>query len=273
LGQARPSPASANKNSGAFCLSAVFPELQRYTTRTMDSLLKLGRCFFGGSILFFAIEYLVHGHYLGGLPPMPPWAPGGRVGAYVVGAILVAIAACIISGKYVRESSLALAVFFLLCVLVLHTQRLQSVLHNGNERTRALEPLAMAGAALVLSGYSKAVTAAGRVLFALTLLFFGWQHFIYAQFIATLIPAWMPGHLYLTYFTGAAFIAAGLAILSGLLARQGAMWLGIMFLLWVLTLHAPRVAAAMHNADEWTSAVVAVAMAGASWIVARQAKA
>jgi uncharacterized membrane protein YphA (DoxX/SURF4 family) len=244
-----------------------------YTTRTMDSLLKLGRCFFGGSILFFGIEYLVSGRYLGGLPPMPPWAPGGRVGAYVVGAILVAIAGCIISRRYVRESSLALAVFFVLCVLVLHTQRLQSVLHNGNDRTRALEPLAMAGAALVLSGYSKAVTMAGRILFALTLLVFGWQHFIYAPFIAMLIPAWMPGHLFLTYFTGTAFIAAGVAILSGFLARQGAIWPGIMFLLWVVTLHAPRVAGAVRNADEWTSAVVAVAMAGASWIVARNAKA
>jgi hypothetical protein len=29
----------------------------------------------------------------------------------------------------------------------------------------------------------------------------------------------------------------------------------------------------VRNADEWTSAVVAVAMAGASWIVARNAKA
>jgi hypothetical protein len=41
-----------------------------------------------------------------------------------------------------------------------------------------------------------------------------------------------------------------------------------MFLLWVVIVHAPRVAAAPHNANEWTSAFVALAMAGSAWSVA-----
>jgi hypothetical protein len=44
--------------------------------------------------------------------------------------------------------------------------------------------------------------------------------------------------------------------------------LGLMFLLWVVIVHAPRVAAAPHNANEWTSAFVALAMAGSAWSVA-----
>jgi hypothetical protein len=41
-----------------------------------------------------------------------------------------------------------------------------------------------------------------------------------------------------------------------------------MFLLWVLVLHAPRVAASPRNGDEVTSLLVALAMGGASFILA-----
>jgi hypothetical protein len=58
---------------------------------------------------------------------------------------------------------------------------------------------------------------------------------------------------------------------SDLFARLGATWLGIMFLLWVLVLHAVRVAAALHNGDEWASLFVALALSGGSFILAQAA--
>jgi hypothetical protein len=47
---------------------------------------------------------------------------------------------------------------------------------------------------------------------------------------------------------------------------------GLMFFLWVISLHLPRVAAAVHNGDEWTSAFVALAMCGGSWVLAGTVK-
>ena len=44
--------------------------------------------------------------------------------------------------------------------------------------------------------------------------------------------------------------------------------LGLMFFLWVVILHAPRVAASPHNGNEWTSAFVALAMSGSALLVA-----
>jgi uncharacterized membrane protein YphA (DoxX/SURF4 family) len=108
----------------------------------------------------------------------------------------------------------------------------------------------------------------GLYLFAFSMVIFGAQHFMYAPFIAFLIPAWMPAHLFLAYFTGAAMVAAGLAMATGVLARSAGIWLGVMFLLWVILLHAPRVFAKPHNADEWTSLFVAMCMAGCSFILA-----
>jgi len=42
--------------------------------------------------------------------------------------------------------------------------------------------------------------------------------------------------------------------------------LGIMYFFWVLIVHAPRVAAALQNGNEWTSGFVALAMSGAALI-------
>jgi hypothetical protein len=52
------------------------------------------------------------------------------------------------------------------------------------------------------------------------------------------------------------------------MGRLAASLLGLMFLLWVLLLHSPRVAGAAHNGNEWTSLFVALAMSGAAFLVA-----
>jgi len=56
----------------------------------MRNLVQIGRFFFAIPIIVFGIQYVALGSYQGGLPPVPPWAPSGAVGAYLVGAILIA---------------------------------------------------------------------------------------------------------------------------------------------------------------------------------------
>jgi hypothetical protein len=108
----------------------------------------------------------------------------------------------------------------------------------------------------------------GRFFFGIPLVVFGIQHFMYGRFVATLVPSWIPGRLFWAYFVGVAFVAAAVSIATKKQAHWAATLLGIMFFLWVLLLHFPRVAAAPHNGDEWTSAFVALAMSGGAWMVA-----
>ena len=63
-------------------------------------------------------------------------------------------------------------------------------------------------------------------------------------------------------------MATALAIVTGIQARLGATLLGVMFLLWVIVLHAPRAFAAPRNGDEWTSLFVAMAMCGSCFVIA-----
>lgn len=247
----------------------------------MTNLKTIGRVFFAIPIVVFGIQYFNYGRFAGGLPPVPPWAPGGAVAAYLTGALLVVTGVCILANVQVRPSAAVLGMFCFACVVALHTMRLHTVIYQGGERTGALEALALAGAAWVLAnaasslttfpGWQRRTDALGKVglyLFAFSMLIFGVQHFMYAAYIATLIPAWMPAHLFLTYFTGTAFIAAAIAIASRMQARLGAALLGLMFLLWTILLHAPRVFAHIHNKDELTSLFVALPMSGGSFIVA-----
>jgi uncharacterized membrane protein len=190
------------------------------TNSTMERLAELGRSLFVIPFAVFGVQYFPYGHYDGGLSPVPPWAPGGPVGAYLIGAFLVVAAISVLARWHARLFATLLGLVYLLCVLLLHSQHFTDILYNGRERTRALEPLSLAGAAFVLAGFFPSTAGAawdslvrklaqlGRYLFSLPLLIYGLQHFLYASFIATLIPAWMPARLFPAYFTGVAFIAA-----------------------------------------------------------------
>lgn len=248
----------------------------------MNLLLQFGVTFFAIPMVFFGVQYLRAGSYEGGLPPVPPWAPGGVAGAYLAGALLVVAGLSMLARIKPRWGAAAIGVFFLFCVLILHTPRMHGIVYSGTDRTRAFEPLALSGAAFVLIGLlhgdrdrmhsdhaSDWVTPMGRWLFALSMIVFGVQHFMYAEFIATLIPTWIPVHLFWVYLTGSGMILVGVGVITRILGGLAATWLGIMFLLWFIVLHIPRSVAAMHNRDEWNSAFVALAFSGASFIVAR----
>ena len=60
-----------------------------------------------------------------------------------------------------------------------------------------------------------------QALFGLTCVFYGWSHFKYADYTATMVPVWLPGRLAFAYATGAGHVAAGVALVVGVLPRAG----------------------------------------------------
>jgi uncharacterized membrane protein len=242
----------------------------------------LGRVLFAISLAVFGVQYLYFGKYVGGLPPVPPWAPGGAVGAYLVGVILLMAAIGLAANWNARLGALATGCLFLFCVLFLQLQHFSGVIHDGVDRTRAFEPFALAGALFVLAALLPAnaspappkaasnhsLILLGRVIFAFSMVVFGWQHFLYAPFLATLVPAWLPLHLFWIYFTGVGMIVAALAIGLDKFGVPASLGLALMFGLWVLILHGPRVFNQPRTGDELSSLFVALAFCGASLIFA-----
>jgi uncharacterized membrane protein len=169
----------------------------------MNGLLRIGRYIFAIPIIAFGIQCLLYGRFVGGLPPVPPWAPGGAVGAYVVGVFLIASGISIVITRKARGAALLLGSVFLLCVLFLHGPRMRDILVDGIARTRALEPLALSGVAFVLAATlanpqpgpsalsvtNHSLLRWGHYRFALPMVIFGVQHFQFVQVIAGLIPS------------------------------------------------------------------------------------
>jgi uncharacterized membrane protein len=97
----------------------------------------------------------------------------------------------------------------------------------------------------------------------------GIQHFLYIDFVASLVPAWIPGARFWSYFAGVALIAGGLGMLVPATRRLAALLSGSMIFSWVFLVHIPRAAGTFPDTTNETTAVFeALAMSGIAWLVA-----
>src|SRR5262249_50754310 len=108
----------------------------------------------------------------------------------------------------------------------------------------------------------------GRICLGLFMILCGIEHFLFAEFVATLVPAWIPGHLFWTYFAGVALIAGGLGIILPMTARLAALLSGLMVFLWFVLLHIPRAVSAGHDRNEWIAVFEALAVSGIAFVLA-----
>jgi uncharacterized membrane protein len=248
----------------------------------LNNATRLGHALFAIGMFAFAVLCYVWASPILGLESLPAWLPEQLLWTYLVAAILGLAAITLFAKAFARAAATVLAAMLTLWVLFFHVPGLLTQLHSGNEWTSAFETLALSAAAWILAAaLSRAAHGAdrwdnalqrlatfGRYAFGVSLPVFGVLHFIYSGYVSSVIPTWIPYPLFWAYFTGLAHIAAGLAILSGVMARWAATMLGIMFGSWVLILHIPRVIAHPHTQAEWTSLFVATALCGGAWLVA-----
>lgn len=138
-------------------------------------------------------------------------------------------------------------------------------------RTAVFEPLALASLAWLFPGRVSTpdfLARAGRYLLALSLIVFGVDHFLALIGIGELLPGWIPWHAFWVAFFGAVFIAGGLSMGFNCLQQWGAAGVGLMFAIWVVALHLPRVLGlygipgALHDPDEWSKSYLSPSHCG-----------
>lgn len=107
-----------------------------------------------------------------------------------------------------------------------------------------------------------------QILFVIPWIVFGIQHFMYAEFVATLVPSFIPFKLFWTYFTGAAMIAAGISLIANKLSAYAALLLGLMLIGFIALIHVSVVSANPFEAKIWTRPEQDIALAAACLLLA-----
>lgn len=105
-----------------------------------------------------------------------------------------------------------------------------------------------------------------RDLYGLALIPFGLAHFLFLQVTADLVPGWLPGHVFWAYFTGAAFIVAGLAIVIDVYAKLAAALVTLEIALFTVVLWIPIVLKGT-NEFQWGEFVVSWVLTATGWVM------
>jgi uncharacterized membrane protein len=245
----------------------------------MDVVFKQGRLLFAVAIAAFGVENLIWAHSTDPFLSVIPWVPNYPVLGYLTGVALLAASVSIAANLKPWLGATLLGAFFLLCDLFLQIVRVAAAPWDVGVRTCAFETLTMCASAWMLAaalmpegGESSrwkmalhGLVHSGRYLFAVSMIVFGIDHYLVFNFIVSLVPHWIPGSGWLwTHVTAIGFIAAGVSIAARRLDRWAAGMLGLMFMLWFLVLHAPRVLSYPRclDPDEWSSAFIALGVCG-----------
>ncbi|SHN00758.1 hypothetical protein [Mucilaginibacter sp. OK098] len=257
----------------------------------MEKLIKAGRIFYGIMIACLGIQQLF---YADSRPVIfPPWSatiPGLAFLAYLTSAVLIAAGVAIIIEKRAREASLYLGGVFLLLLFLAQVPFELIVDPYSNHLgvwSNALKELVLAGGAFAVAGsfpveelpgekkpvliriLEKLIPFAG-IFLSITMILFGIDHFLYVEFVSKLVPAWIPGQLFWTYFAGVALIGSGVAIILKIKLKLVAILLGVMIFLWLIMLHIPRAIADPYGdkGNEVTSVFEALGFSGIAFVIA-----
>ncbi len=239
-----------------------------------------GRILFALSFAAIGILSLGSGDFALNWQPVPAWVPWRSALAYASGFMLLASGLGILFKRTAAVSAVVLGANLALWLLLLQVPRVAKNLGTEIAWNGLGENLTLVAAAWILIVTFAPPTSrvaplfggdrlrVARSLFGVALLPIGLAHLAYVQPTTQLVPAWLPFRVGITYFTGAAQIAAGLAILLGVLPRLAATLEASALAAFGLLVWAPRVASAPTNRLSATAMLVTFAVSGAAWIVA-----
>jgi hypothetical protein len=224
---------------------------------------------------------LVKGDFAPGWLPVPESIPARHVLAYLCSIGSLTTGAGLFWQRTAVPAARVLFGYLLLWLLLLRLPWVVVAFGVGTWWSASSTAI-MAGSAWVLysslagtadGGHSSFFTGnrglrIARILFGLGLIPIGLAHFIYLEATAPVVPGWLLWPVFWSYFTGGAFIAAGLAMISGVFARLAATLVTLQLGLLTLLVWVPKALRGDLNEFQWGEVVVSVILTACGWVVA-----
>jgi uncharacterized membrane protein YphA (DoxX/SURF4 family) len=244
---------------------------------TAEKTMAFGWRVYGLGVMALGMACLAFGAFDPG-QPVPANFPARTALAYAAGTFMVAAAAAVEWRRTAARGAAALTIYYTFFVVILMNGRLLFRYYAvfGTYENIA-EQLAIAAGGLVVyattarmdATLAARLTRLGRLAFGVCSLVFGGAHFVYMNLTAPLVPKWLPpGQEFWGYATGVGFVAAGVAILTGVQARLAAILLTAMLVSFALLVHEPMLLADHSSHTNWTESAENLAVLGAAWVVA-----
>lgn len=254
----------------------------------MDRLIPIGRVFFAVTLLGLGVEHFVFRRFV--TANAPAWSdsiPGEWVWAYLTGTVLIATGGTLLVGRKARIAALLVAMLVLLWALLRQIPPLFASPLFSAEWTHTSKGLRFVGGMLAIAATSPTegdgdgtllsrwvnrsseLIFLARALIGPSLIINGIQHFLFTEFVASLIPEWFPGNAVLwTYFGGVALIAGGLGLLLPRTAALAALLAGSMVFAWFWIIHIPLALPTPVSVNAAVSVFGALAACGALFVIA-----
>jgi uncharacterized membrane protein len=251
----------------------------------MKHLVPVGRIFFAVAFLGLGMEhFLFQGFVTGRAPEWPASIPGGTVWAYMSGAAIVVTGLAIITGRKARLAAILAGALILSWAVVRHIPVAATDAFLAPTWTRAGKALTLFGGAFAIAGtfpteessrdtlllkfmnLSKEFIVLGRICLGIFLIITGIQHFMFTEFVASLIPGWFPGDaVFWTRLAGVALIAGGAGLVLPATAPLAALLSGGMVFSWVWIVHVPRT---FDSVSDGIALFEALAVSGLAFVIA-----
>lgn len=242
----------------------------------MPYLIPVGRLFFALALLGMGIEHFVFQDFVTGrAPSWPASLPGKTIWAYGSGAAIIAASLGLLARRKARPLVMLAGVLILLWALLRHIPVVASDSLFAGSWTRAGKALMLFGGAFAVAGTLPAERGGrlndnyitlGRICLGVFLFITGVQHFIFTEFVASLIPEWFPGNaIWWTRFAGVALLAGGLGLLVPATAAPAGLLSGLMVFSWFWIVHIPRTFASVSDG---IAVFEALAVSGIAFVIA-----